>query len=430
MKRKYAFLCFSILMFLFASCSFDTSTDDTSTDDTSDDMYVSYKLDNSILFETGLPVVSIQTENDTKNLSKEKWQSAEMKIENAENENWNINSLEISIRGRGNSTWVQSKRPYAIKLSSKQKILGMSKHKRWVLIANYLDNSFIKNEMAFYISRQIRMDYTVNGKYVNLVLNGNYVGLYWLGEAIKIDKNRVSINEENDFLLEMDVYYDETWKFHSSKKRLPYLIKNDDYMTQEKLDLLKARISEMEEVLYGNNFPYTDENKTSYDRRYEDYIDLDSFAKFYVVNEIMHNGELGHPKSCYFTFTTENGYLKAGPVWDYDWACGTTATQLSLMNTIYYDALFKIPEFNEKVNNYLSDSLITANGVSEEVERLRNEISKAVVLDGQRWGTNHRNPVGNKQSNFNGYVDDVKNCIVSRLNAMKNTNFQSKCVLE
>lgn len=61
-------------------------------------------------------------------------------------------------------------------------ILGMPEHTRWVLIANYWDNSFIKNAIAFYISRQIGMDYTIRGEYVNFVLNGNYVGLYWLGE--------------------------------------------------------------------------------------------------------------------------------------------------------------------------------------------------------------------------------------------------------
>ena len=65
--------------------------------------------------------------------------------------------------------------------------------------------------MAFFISRKIGMDYTVRGEYVNLILNGNYVGMYWLGEAIKVDKNRVNINEETDYLLEMDISYDETY---------------------------------------------------------------------------------------------------------------------------------------------------------------------------------------------------------------------------
>lgn len=97
----------------------------------------------------------------------------------------------------------------------------MPKHKRWVLIANYLDNSFMRNSLAFYISEQLEMDYTVHGEFVDLVLNGSYQGLYWLGESIKVNKNRVNItdgtdklseDEDYDYLLELDVYYDETWQ--------------------------------------------------------------------------------------------------------------------------------------------------------------------------------------------------------------------------
>lgn len=205
-----------------------------------------------------------------------------MKIKNATEESWNFDEIDISIRGRGNSTWGQVKKPFAIKLSKKQKICSMPKHKRWVLIANYLDNSFMKNTTAFCLSKMLGMDYTVRGEYVNLVLNGNYVGFYWLGEAIKTDENRVNIDEENDFLVEMDVYYDETRKFKSKKKNLPYMIKNDDFMKEEKLSTLKDRISEMKYILYFENFPYKDENILEINFTYSDYTDLTSFAQFYL----------------------------------------------------------------------------------------------------------------------------------------------------
>lgn len=413
-------------LFLIVGCSF--NKDEETEVDNSNDMYVSFKVERSALEETNLPIVSIQTKDNVKILDKENWISATFKIENAEN--LNLDEMNISIKGRGNSTWSQSKKPYAIKLSSKEKILGMPKNKRWVLIANYMDNSFIKNEMAFFISRKIGMDYTVRGEYVNLILNDNYVGLYWLGEAIKVDKNRVNIDEENDYLLEMDISYDETWKFHSSKKKIPYMIKNDDYITDEKLDFLKSKISKIENILYDKNFPYTDETKRNYDTRYADFVDLDSFAQFYVVNEIMHNRELNNPKSCYFTFNTEKEYLKASAVWDYDWACETTSTKLFVNNSIYYDSLFKIADFNDKVNYYVSDLFITENDIVEQVESLRNKISKGVKLDEKRWGNGFRNPVGEKQANFDAYVDNVRDCIVSRLNYMKNADFKTKYTLE
>jgi len=76
-----------------------------------------------------------------------------------------MKNILTSIRGRGNFTWSQKKKPYALKLDKKLPLFGMPKHKRWVLIANYLDNSFIRNEMGFYLSEQIGMEWTVHGKF-------------------------------------------------------------------------------------------------------------------------------------------------------------------------------------------------------------------------------------------------------------------------
>ena len=207
--KKFLIVLFSLLAFI--SCNFDS--DDV---DTSDCMYEEYKVDEVVLKSANLPIVYVQTENNVKILDKDNWINATFTITNKDE--WNMDETEITIKGRGNSTWSQPKRPYAIKFSKKQSVCGMPKGKRWVLIANYLDNSFMKNYMAFYMARKIGMDYTVRGEFVNLVLNGNYVGLYWLGEAIKVDKNRVNIDEENEYLIEMDISYDETWKFHSTYK--------------------------------------------------------------------------------------------------------------------------------------------------------------------------------------------------------------------
>ena len=139
-----------IIMFLASliSCSHDENFKDIIklnylSSDNSNDMYVSYKMDDSILQETGLPVISIQTAENAKILSKKNWVSGEMRIYNAKNSEWDFDGLDISIRGRGNTTWELANRPYAIKLFFKKNILGMPEHTRWVLIANYWDNSFI-----------------------------------------------------------------------------------------------------------------------------------------------------------------------------------------------------------------------------------------------------------------------------------------------
>jgi len=360
---------------------------------------------------TNLPIVEINTVDNIAITSKEDWLEAKMEISNALEESWNFEAIDIEIRGRGNSTWGQPKKPYAIKLGKKQEICGMPKHKRWVLIANYLDNSFMKNSVAFYISEQLGMDYTVRGEFVNVVLNGKYIGLYWLGEQIKVDESRVNIDEAEDFLIEMDVYFDETWRFKSELKNLPYMIKNDDEMTQEKLDSLIQDINKLENALYGEDII-----------NLQDYLDIESFAKFYIVNEIMANGELNHPKSSYFTFDSETKILSAGPVWDFDWAGATSSASFIIKNSIYYDRLFKDEDFCATVEELLDSENLTQSKIENKIEEMRNQISSSVALDNLIWGK-HNNPVGNQFDTFDEYVDNLTQCIGTRINYLKNIDF-------
>ncbi len=403
-----------MLIPFFLSCKHSNDVYDDSNDA---EMYKEYKVSENILKNAGLPVVKIQTENNKKILSKEDWVSANISIESDAHVDWNLDETVVLVRGRGNTTWTYPKRPYAIKFEQKTQICGMPKHKRWILLANYLDGSFMKNEIAFYLSRQLNMDYTVRGEFVNLVLNGNYVGLYWLGEQIKVDKNRVDIDDSEDFLIEMDVYFDELWKFKTEKKHLPVMIKNDDSMTEDRLETIQDWMNSLENVLYGPYFPYTDETHSVYDDSFKNLIDIDSFAKFYIVEEVMNNIELNWPKSTYLTFDKTNNILKAGPVWDFDWSAYTRNTSFSLQNALYYDALFKTNEFSEKINELLSTGNLTTEGVSLKIDEMSAMIIKSAKLDQKRWGIGH-NPIGHNYSSFGEYTDNLKACVNSRLSKM------------
>lgn len=356
-----------------------------------------------------VPVLSVTTPGKAEITSKEDWiKGAVMSLSGADNENWNFSSVAASIRGRGNSTWSQPKKPYALKLDQKQGLLGMPRHKRWVLIANYLDNSFIRNCMAFYLSRQLKMDYTVRGEFVMLNLNGADKGLYWLGEAIKADKNRVDIDEDNDYLIELDVYYDEAWKFKSDKKNLPYMIKNDDSMTDGRLAALQEKIARLESLLYPADGVPPDES-------YKEMLDIDSWARFYLVNELMSNGELVHPKSCYLTFSSSTNLLKAGPVWDFDWA-SLSQTGCTLMNTLYYDALFKSPAFKKRLKEIWSECRGKVS-IEKEIEILRETICTEQQADAQIWGT-HLDPSGIPRNGFDEYVDFLKDTLCKKRTAV------------
>ena len=384
---------------------------------------------------TGLPQLRVSTPNNVEITSKDTWiNNAYMSLSYTEKDEWNF-SASMSIRGRGNSTWGGAKKPYAIKLDSKQGIMGMPSHKRWVLMANYYDNSFLKNHMAFYLSEKFGMDYTVRGKFVDLFLNGEYKGLYWLGEAIKVDPNRVNIydgrtgmsdSDDKDFLVEMDVYYDENPKFMTSRREMPYMIRNDDYMVnsngamttggQARLTRFQKKIENLEKLLYSN---YVGKNNTinapAPDERYSNIIDVDSWAKFWMINEIMDNTELGHPKSCYFTYRNDVDRFKAGPVWDFDWS-SLNGGPNSLRNTIYYDALFKSPRFQTKVRE-IWNAYSGKIDLNSEIEKMREKLRAAYAADSAVWGI-HYDPDKKKLSSYDAYVDFLKNTLNKKMDVV------------
>lgn len=383
---------------------------------------------------TGLPQLYVSTPGNVDIVSKDNWiDKASISLSYTEKKEWEFTKVKTSVRARGNSTLVQPKKPFALKLDKAMSIMGMPQHKRWVLIANYLDNSFLKNHIAFYMSKKLGMDYTVQGRYVDLYLNGEYRGLYWLGEAIKVDVNRVNINdgykgmsdkEDKDFLVEMDHYFDESAQFKTSIREMPYMVKNDDYMVDEsqtlsnnthpltsggkaRLARFEKKIKNLENLLYPNYVSGMNTNNAAPpDERYSKIIDVDSWAKFWLINDLMDNAELQHPKSCYFTYQNDIDLFKAGPVWDFDWSSLTTETKY-LRGSIYYDALFKSPLFILAVKR-IWDTYSKDLKISAEIEKMREYLRAASVADSVVWVYH---PHGEEKASYDEYVDFLKDLL-------------------
>ena len=296
----------------------------------------------------------------------------------------------------------------------------------------------MRNEMAFYLSKTFELDYTVHGKFVDFILNGKYQGLYWLGEAIKPDENRVNINdgsknmsddEDKDYLIEMDINYDEIVKFKSPIRAMPCMIKNDDYMIddnnklttggQTRIERLQTKIANLETLLYPDFTTGMDTNNCSAPAEsYAEIIDIDSWAKFWFVNEIMTNYELGHPKSCYFTFDSKNNCLKAGPVWDFDGAALYKSSSCVLKNTIYYNALFKSPLFKKRVKELWIEYYRTID-IAPRIESMRNAIYVSQQCDIIIW-KEHKDSSGIVRENFEAYVDFLKETLLKKVSVVNN----------
>lgn len=304
--------------------------------------------------ETGLPRVYITTPNGVGINSKDVYvEDGNLRIFDKNGE-LDLNILS-DFKGRGNSTWMMPKKPYAIKLSSKAEVMGMPKHKRWVLLANWVDRTLLRNDVAFEIARKCpALPWTPRGLFVELYLNGKHRGNYYLCEHIKIDKNRVNIDEideetpETDmsggYLLEFDTYSDaEINYFYTKHNNLPVTIKepDEDVITSWEhpaYTYIQNYVNSVEEAMKSGDYS-----------EIESLIDVESYAEWWLLNNLIGNLEPAHPKSCYM-YKKRNGKLYAGPAWDFDCATFIPGRKGALITgSLWYGYLFKHDSFKSLV---------------------------------------------------------------------------------
>ena len=152
-----------------------------------------------------LPVLFINTEDSCKIDSKDEYVNAEWWLDNMGDKRFeSIGSrkrpLKTEIKGRGNATWTNlEKKPYRLKFGEKHKVLGMPSSRHWVLMANaeYWMGQ-LNDALPFEIGRRMGMAWNPRIQPVEVVLNGDYIGLYFLTEKIRVAKDRVNIVEQND----------------------------------------------------------------------------------------------------------------------------------------------------------------------------------------------------------------------------------------
>lgn len=256
------------------------------------------------------------------------------------------------IRLRGNSTQKFPKKPFAIKLVDKAPVLGMPKHKRWVLLANWMDRTMLRNSVAMNIAHRVDSAYiNVEGDYsggigwsprgtsVEVVMDGRHVGNYYLCEQIKIDGDRVNIKDciedvigdgnanptmaDCGYLLEFDDNYDEVDKFRTGRG-LPCMFKDEvSKYSADIFNQVEARIETVESNLEAGN----------YEEAYSD-LDINSVIDYFFIQELTFNDEYKHPKSVYMLIDG-GGKLTAGPVWDFDWQTFVNYDKVQAMNSKY-----------------------------------------------------------------------------------------------
>ncbi|MCD8383325.1 MAG: CotH kinase family protein [Clostridiales bacterium] len=305
----------------------------------------------------------------------------------------------LEVKGRGNTSWNADKKPFKLKLDAKTNLLGMGKNKHWVLLANATEGSMMRNDLAYKLSGLWGLTYQ-DGTWVEVVINGEYYGTYYLCEHVRVGSTRVDIEDLADaaadaadavveagllsdadgladameedlswissdsftyggvtfkvsdyyafdknqltsggFLFELDAYYDEVSKFRSSLNQ-PIMFNTPEYANtnQDMMDYAKEFINAFEASIQSADFQasYNGETVSAYDL-----FDFDSLVSYWMIQELFMN-EDGMKKSTYFykdqDTADEISKMFMGPVWDMDWSSdGEGGGDYTAWQTVYYN---------------------------------------------------------------------------------------------
>jgi hypothetical protein len=384
-----------------------------------------YELEKNEKFEiqnyfqiTNLPLVSIHTENFTDPLQAEDYNCTITIINNGKIEN-SENSF-IKVRGRS-SNFASPKKSFRIKFASKQKILDIKgKEKKWTLIANHFDRSFLRNFLAFKISDLIGLKFSPRCRPVDVLINGNYRGTYYICDKLEVGKNRLNITkmEETDitepnisggYLLEIDASSRrgggnsifKTDKGINGKIEYP----KEDKITSEQKTYIVQKLNKFEDEVYNGIL---------------DSIDLESYSKYFLVEEFCADPDHVF-SSFYFHKERNDDKFYFGPVWDFDLAFDNDrrlkpTSEKPEFSLNYGDSSGTTRQFiktllaNKNVIKYikktwenLCETVLTEDALLDFIEENSAKIKESVELNILKWDntvSENRMPWGGNGGNW------------------------------
>ena len=299
------------------------------------------------------------------------------------------------IKGRGNTTWrYLDKKAFNLKLEDKAELMGMSKSKKWCLLANGQEHSMLRNRFAYDMADEIGLEFSPESKFVEFYANGKYMGSYQLSEKVDAgDDNLVKINElEKDtehacedagynddlesyrrihegnkyymdipanpdditggYLLEINREVEELSGFVSSKRNAIDL-KYPECASRDQMMYISSFYQDMEDAMYSHN------GYNSKGKHYTEYIDIEDAARMYIIMEFSMDVDTGI-SSCFMYKDSDlkgDGKIHLSPVWDYDCALGNLTYTKDGVDLCNYNKMFASVS---KITNVGNDTIFAA----------------------------------------------------------------------
>jgi len=295
---------------------------------------------------------------------------------------------EVIIKGRGNSSWrMYDKKGYQLEFARRTSLLGMPQANKWVLLANSSDDSMLRSQLVYNAAEKMDMAFVPQFCYVDLWADGEYLGTYMLGEKTEVDENRLNLTQADGALFEHDeaFYAEEEFAFYNGIFERHFVL-TDIFLEKQPMRLramqnFNTALDRFAEYLFSTN------PKDVTLQQLGRYIDVDSFAKYYLINEYVLNRE-AYATSFYWYKDGVNDVLHLGPVWDFDTCMGNDGalcTDTYGENHVIFCWLLACPQFYQYVNDlYLQYSDVLAE-MSADADVLKNRIEASAQMNYLRW---------------------------------------------
>lgn len=337
------------------------------------------------------------------------------------------------IRPRGNSSWYFPKKSFQIKLIDDVGLLSMQSAKKWILLSNYMDDSLLKNEIVFRYAENYSTVPSIDGRFVDLYMNGDYLGNYYLCEKVEVGANRLDLTdlEAATEAVNPDSNYSEASLYVSGDGRIKatqgltnpaditggYLVEcipNDKYekadnafqtINRECYDIISPCPATVEQAEYicgifdemETAMAQEDGINPATGRHFSEYLDLDSWTSKYVMEEVFHNPDAAFA-SMYFYKERDSvdPLIHSGPMWDYDRAIGSQGYHAYYLDDprqvgkfgIYVRQLMRFDEVSSMVYEKLKNQLApyVENLARADIYKLNQLIRASAEMDTVRWG--------------------------------------------
>ena len=367
----------------------------------------------------------------------------------------------IGIEIRGSSSQQFPKNSYAVETRDENdedisvSLLGLPEEEDWVLYAPYSDKTLIRNALIYGLSNDMGV-YASRTRFVEVVLNDEYLGVYVLMEKIKRDKNRIDIKklepDENSgidltggYIIKIDKedgaatqgWYSQFVPFTGAWQRVYY-----QYHYPKEEDISETQVEYIQEFIYNFESKMRMYNYTDSFEGYYDIIDLDSFADYVFLNEFSRNVDAYRLSTfLYKDRDDKNPLLKMGPIWDFNLAFGNCeyyetwkADGLQLKYAIpddyfqkpfWWEKLYDDPIFANKVIkrwNEVKSNKFSKERVNFIIDSLTTLLSEAAPRNFERW-----NVIGTYVwpnyfigESYQAEIEYLKNWVLERWNWFNN----------